>query len=51
MKRGSYVVNTARGKLANREDIVAALESGEILECYLSGKAIRDEYLIMKMEN
>jgi formate dehydrogenase len=97
MKRGSYVINTARGKLAVREDVAAALEDGhlagyagdvwfpqpppkdhpwrsmpfhgmtphtsgtslsaqyryasgvrEILECYLEGRPIRDEYLIMK---
>jgi len=30
LKRGAYVVNTARGKLANRDDIRDALESGQI---------------------
>ena len=30
MRRGSYVVNTARGKLAKREDVAAALESGHL---------------------
>lgn len=96
MKRGSYIVNTARGKICDRDAIVRALESGqlagyagdvwfpqpppkdhpwrtmphhgmtphtsgtslsaqaryaagvrEILECWLSGKPIRDEYLIV----
>jgi formate dehydrogenase len=97
MKRGSYIVNTARGKICNREAIAAALKSGqlagyagdvwfpqpapqdhpwrtmphhgmtphtsgttlsaqaryaagtrEILECWFDGRAIRDEYLIVK---
>ncbi len=97
MKRGSYIVNTARGKICNREAIVGALESGqlagyagdvwfpqpapndhpwrsmpnqamtphtsgtslsaqaryaagvrEILECWLDGRPIRDEYLIVQ---
>jgi len=30
MKRGAYIVNTARGLIVNREAIVAALESGQI---------------------
>ena len=30
MKRGSYLINTARGKIANREDIAKALESGRL---------------------
>ncbi|HEV3211837.1 MAG TPA: NAD-dependent formate dehydrogenase [Acidimicrobiales bacterium] len=96
MKRGAYVVNTARGKICDRDAIARALESGqlagyagdvwfpqpppadhvwrtmphhgmtphisgtslsaqaryaagtrEILECFLSGRAIRDEYLIV----
>lgn len=95
MKRGAYIVNTARGKICDRDAIARALESGqlagyagdvwfpqpppgdhpwrtmphhamtphtsgttltaqaryaagvqEILECYFSGKPIRDEYLI-----
>src|SRR3990172_12310624 len=29
MKRGSYIVNTARGKIADRDAIVRALESGQ----------------------
>ena len=97
MKRGSYIVNTARGKICNREAIVRALESGqlagyagdvwfpqpapndhpwrsmpnhamtphtsgtslsaqaryaagvrEILECWLDGRPIREEYLIVQ---
>ncbi len=97
MKRGSYIVNTARGKICNRNAIVEALESGqlagyagdvwfpqpapndhpwrtmpnqamtphtsgtslsaqaryasgvrEILECWLDGRPIRDEYLIVQ---
>ncbi len=97
MKRGSYIVNTARGKICNRDAIVKALESGhlagyagdvwfpqpapndhpwrtmpnhamtphtsgtslsaqaryaagvrEILECWLDGRPIRDEYLIVQ---
>lgn len=57
-KRGAYLVNTARGKLADRDAIVAALENGqlagyaagtcEILECYFEGRPIRDEYLIVQ---
>jgi formate dehydrogenase len=96
MKRGAYIVNTARGKIADRDAIVRALESGqiagyagdvwfpqpapadhpwrtmphhgmtphisgtslsaqtryaagtrEILECWLEGRPIRDEYLII----
>ncbi|MBB4097968.1 NAD-dependent formate dehydrogenase [Sphingomonas kyeonggiensis] len=96
MKRGSYIVNTARGKLFDRDALVAALNSGhiagyagdvwypqpapadhpwramphngmtphtsgtslsaqaryaagtrEILECWLAGHPIRDEYLIV----
>jgi formate dehydrogenase len=96
MKRGAYLVNTARGKIANRDAVAAALESGqlagyagdvwfpqpaprshpwrtmpnhgmtphisgstlsaqaryaagtrEILECFLEGRPIREEYLIV----
>jgi formate dehydrogenase len=96
MKRGSYLVNTARGKICDRDAVVRALESGqlagyagdvwfpqpaprdhpwrsmphhgmtphvsgtslsaqaryaggtrEILECFLEGRPIRDEYLIV----
>jgi formate dehydrogenase len=96
MKRGSYIVNTARGKICDRDAIVRALESGqlagyagdvwfpqppptdhpwrtmpnhgmtphvsgttlsaqaryaagtrEILECWFSGRPIRNEYLIV----
>jgi len=97
MKRGAYLVNTARGKICDRDAIVRALESGqlagyagdvwfpqpapadhpwrtmphhgmtphisgtslsaqaryaagtrEILECFLEGRPIRDEYLIVQ---
>jgi formate dehydrogenase len=96
-KRGAYLINTARGKLCNRDAIVDALKSGqlagyggdvwfpqsapadypwrsmpyqgmtphisgtslsaqaryaagtrEILECYVEGRPIRDEYLIVQ---
>ncbi|MGZ5335576.1 MAG: NAD-dependent formate dehydrogenase [Solirubrobacterales bacterium] len=96
MKRGAYIVNTARGKICDRNAIVRALESGqlagyagdvwfpqpaprdhpwrsmphhgmtphvsgtslsaqaryaagtrEILECWLEGRPIREEYLIV----
>lgn len=30
MKRGAYIVNTARGKICNREAIARALESGQL---------------------
>ena len=97
MKRGAYIVNTARGKICDRDAIVRALESGqlagyagdvwfpqpapqdhpwrtmphhgmtphtsgtslsaqaryaagtrEILECYFSGRPIRNQYLIVE---
>jgi len=97
MKRGAYLVNTARGKICDRDAVVRALESGqlagyagdvwfpqpapmdhpwramrhhgmtphisgtslsaqtryaagtrEILECWLDGRPIRDEYLIVE---
>jgi formate dehydrogenase len=97
MKRGSYLVNTARGKIVDRDAVARALESGqlagyagdvwfpqpapadhpwrtmpnhgmtphisgtslsaqaryaagtrEILECFLEGRPIRDEYLIVQ---
>lgn len=97
MKRGAYLVNTARGKIVDRDAVVKALESGqlagyagdvwfpqpaprdhpwrtmpnhgmtphvsgtslsaqaryaagtrEILECFLDGRPIRDEYLIVQ---
>ena len=97
MKRGSYIVNTARGKICDRDAIVRALESGqlagyagdvwfpqpapndhpwrtmpnhamtphtsgtslsaqaryaagvrEVLECWLEGRPIREEYLIVQ---
>ena len=96
MKRGAYIVNTARGKICDRDAVVRALDSGqlagyagdvwfpqpapadhpwrtmphhgmtphisgtslsaqaryaagtrEILECWLEGRPIRDEYLIV----
>jgi len=96
MKRGAYIINTARGKICDRDAIVRACESGqiagyagdvwypqpapedhpwrhmahhgmtphisgtslsaqaryaagtrEILECWLAGRPIRDEYLIV----
>jgi formate dehydrogenase len=96
MRRGSYLVNTARAKICDRDAVVRALESGqlagyagdvwfpqpapaehpwrtmphegmtphisgsslsaqaryaagtrEILECFLEGRPIRDEYLIV----
>lgn len=96
MKRGAYLINTARGKICDRDAIARALESGqlagyagdvwfpqpapqdhpwrtmphhgmtphvsgtslsaqaryaagtrEILECWFSGRPIRDEYLIV----
>jgi formate dehydrogenase len=96
MKRGAYIVNTARGKICDRDAVVRALESGqlagyagdvwfpqppsrdhpwrtmphhgmtphtsgtslsaqaryaagvrEILECWLEGRPIRTEYLIV----
>src|SRR5919108_3389969 len=96
MKRGAYIVNTARGKICDRDAIARALESGqlagyagdvwfpqpapkdhpwrtmphhgmtphtsgtslsaqaryaagtrEILECWLDGRPIREEYLIV----
>ncbi|MDR3477870.1 MAG: NAD-dependent formate dehydrogenase [Gammaproteobacteria bacterium] len=96
MKRGSYIINTARGKICDKDAIVKACESGqlaayagdvwfpqpapadhpwrtmphhgmtphisgtslsaqaryaagtrEILECWLDGRPIRDEYLIV----
>ncbi len=96
MKRGAYIVNTARGKICDRDAIVRALQSGqlagyagdvwfpqpapkdhpwrtmphhgmtphisgsslsaqaryaagtrEILECWFSGRPIRNEYLIV----
>jgi formate dehydrogenase len=30
MKRGAYLVNTARGKIVNRDDLVSALKSGQL---------------------
>lgn len=97
MKRGSYIVNTARGKICNKKSISRAIEDGhlagyagdvwfpqpaprdhlwrqmpyhamtphtsgttlsaqaryaegtrEILECFLKGKSIREEYLIVE---
>jgi len=30
MKKGAYLVNTARGKICNKEDVAAALESGQL---------------------
>ena len=97
MKRGAYLVNTARGKIVNRDAVAAALEAGhlagyagdvwfpqpaprdhpwrtmphqgmtphisgtslsaqaryaagtrEILECFLDGRPMREEYLIVE---
>jgi formate dehydrogenase len=33
MKRGAYLVNTARGKICNRDAVVRALESGQLAGC------------------
>ncbi len=30
MKRGAYLINTARGKICNRDDVVSALKSGQL---------------------
>jgi formate dehydrogenase len=30
MKRGAYLINTARGKIVNRDDVVSALKSGHL---------------------
>jgi formate dehydrogenase len=30
MKRGAYLINTARGKIVNRDDVVTALKSGHL---------------------
>ena len=30
MKKGAYIVNTARGKICNKDDIAAALKSGQL---------------------
>ena len=30
MKRGTYLVNTARGKICDRDAVVRALESGQL---------------------
>ena len=30
MKRGAYLVNTARGKICDRDAVVRALESGQL---------------------
>jgi formate dehydrogenase len=30
MKRGAYLVNTARGKICDRDAVVRALESGKL---------------------
>ncbi|HVY21540.1 MAG TPA: NAD-dependent formate dehydrogenase [Bauldia sp.] len=30
MRRGAYLINTARGKIANRDDVAAALRSGQL---------------------
>ena len=33
MKKGAYIVNTARGKICNREAIAKALKSGQLSGC------------------
>ena len=38
MKRGAYIVNTARGKICDRDAIVRALESGQL--CRLRGRRL-----------
>jgi hypothetical protein len=30
MKKGAYLINTARGRIVNRDDVVTALESGQL---------------------
>jgi formate dehydrogenase len=30
MRRGAYLINTARGKIANRDDVVSALKTGQL---------------------
>ena len=55
MRRGAYLINTARALIADRDAIVRALESGQAQTRYaagtresnFNGTPIRDEYLIV----
>ena len=35
MRRGSYIVNTARGKIMDRDAVAAALKSGQLAGRYV----------------
>ncbi|MGR6919782.1 NAD(P)-dependent oxidoreductase [[Actinomadura] parvosata] len=58
MKRGAYLISTARAEITDRDAVVRALESGrlagyaagprEILEAWLDGAPVREEYLIVE---
>ena len=54
MKRGSIVVNTARGKLIDPEDLYEALLSGQILSAGLDThyeEPIKDDNRLLELEN
>lgn len=54
MKEGSIVVNTARGKLINPEDMYDALKSGHISSAALDthyDEPIKDRYKLAELDN
>lgn len=54
MKRGSFVVNTARGKLINPEDLYEALVSGQLSSAALDThyeEPIKEDYKLAELDN